>query len=492
MRKNANKTNRFHGIFVLLFALTLSAGVAGCGGPPGTSGENASPPATGEDGQTAKSVETDLAEMTWDEVLAEAEGQTLNLNVYNADTQVSKYWDYLAEEAKGLGITVNIVSETADTDARMISDYESGATASYDMTWGYGSAIQRYKDAGCLWGDAGEEWARYLPNGKYLDWGSNKLLFDSGVPTDYMESPLMGLTPMMIYLSTYYDASLAWDAERVNDAGNTVYGLFHDLTELSQWVRKHPGKFTYLDLLGSGGFHGQMFLKSIMYELKDDGDGGWMAVYDPADDSAARYEKIEANTQAWYEWVKSADAGKEAFAEKSAYIWAYLDDLAPYLLQGDSGPLYGSDAYAMADYVNAGVLATSFTTCLSISPKLENDPSYLSGAGQAYLMQTSVFASDFVVVAKNSASKAAAMALANLMLDPEVHAKGFGTTGNTYNLDLDKLSDAERAYFDTVFDGFIAGSTPSAEDLAHDSHVDVGGPIGGWLSELWSEKVANA
>jgi ABC-type uncharacterized transport system YnjBCD substrate-binding protein len=467
---------------VLTLATLLVSGIAGCGKrkPPSAQG-----------GRPVKSVETNLADMTWEDILAEARGQTLNLNVYNADTQVAKYWEYLAEAAKAYGITVTIISESANTDARMIADYESGAPASYDMTWGYGSAIQRYKDAHCLWGDAGEEWVRYLPNGKYLDWESNKLRYDSGVETNYMESPLMGLTPMMIYLGTNYDASLAWDASRVDENGNTVYGLFHDLTELYHWVRKHPGKFTYLDLLGAGGFHGQIFLKSVLYELKEDRKGGWAAVYDPADDRASRYDKIEANAQAWYAWVKSNEASISAFAEKASYVWAYLKALEPYLLQGDNGPLYGSDAYAMADYVNAGVLAASFTTCLSISPKLENDPSYLSGAGQAFLMQTSVFATDFVVITKNSTSKAAAMVLANLMLDPEVQAKGFSITGNTYNLDMGRLVPGARAYFDAAFGSFIKGTTPSADEVTFNSHVDVGGPLGGWLSALWNEKVVN-
>lgn len=487
------KKNRLMKLIAAVLAIAMMLSLAACGAKPveETVPTAAQPAATEAAAPAApKSVETDLANMTWDEILAEANGQAVALNVYNADTQVTKYWDGIAEMAQEYGIDVTIVSETADTDARMIADYEAGDPATYDMTWGYyGYTFKAYHDAGILWGDNNEQWVKYLPNAKYIDWESSTYAYDCGLPTNYMESPLMGLTPMLIYLSTNYDATLAWNESRTAEDGSTVYGLFHDLTELYQWVQMHPGKFTYLDLAGAGAFHGKCFLLSILYELTDDGNGGWKAVYEESDDMATRYAKIEENAQMWYNWMATDEANQEAFMEKAGYVWAYLNDLEPHLLQGDNGAVYGSDAYAMADYVNAGTLATSFTTTFSISPKLENDPSYLKGAGQAFMMQTSVFASDFMVITKNSQSKAACMVLANLMLDPKVQADGFATTGNTYNLDMTKLEQEDADYFEEVFAKLIPGTTPSAEDLANYSHVNIGGSIMSWLTDCWTQCV---
>ena len=472
-------------IVYLLLALVMLLSLAACGTktentPTSAASDTAAPAA-------AKSVENDLASMTWDEILAEAKGQTLTLNVYNADTQVAKYWDRIVEMGKDYGINVVIVAETADTDARMISDWQDGAKATYDMTWGYyGYTFKAYYDAGCLWGDEGEEWVKYLPNAQYLDWEANTYNYDCGLPTNYMESPLMGLTPMLAYSDDRYDADIAWN----ETTADGKIGLFHDLTELYQWVQAHPGCFTYLDLAGAGAFHGRCFVKSVLYELTDDGQGGWKSVYEPTDDARTRYDKIEANAQSWYAWMQTEEATQENFMEKAGYVWAYLNDLEPYLLRGDGGAYYGSDAYAMADYVNSGVLATSFTTVFSISPKLQSDPSYLKG-GQAYMMQTSVFAADFMVITKNSGSKAAAMVLANLMLDPTVQADCFALTGNTYNVDMTKLSAEQKAYFETVFSNMLPGTSPSAEDLANYSHVDIGGSIGAWLTECWTQKVVN-
>jgi hypothetical protein len=96
-----------------------------------------------------------------------------------------------------------------------------------------------------------------------------------------------------------------------------------------------------------------------------------------------------------------------------------------------------------------------------------------------------------MVITKNSGSKAAAMVLANLMLEPRLQADCFGLTGNTYNVDLTKLSAEDRAYFEQVFAGMLPGTSPSAEDMTNFSHVDIGGNIGAWLTACWTQEVVN-
>ena len=145
----------------LLLALVMLLSLAACGSkteqPAPAQTEQPAAVAEAVEPVAPKSVETDLADMSWDEILAEANGQTLTLNVYNADTQVAKYWDRIVEMGKEYGINVVIVPETGDTDARMISDWQDGAVATYDMTWGYyGYTFKAYYDAGCNWSEQGE------------------------------------------------------------------------------------------------------------------------------------------------------------------------------------------------------------------------------------------------------------------------------------------------------------------------------------------------
>ncbi|MDR1571660.1 MAG: extracellular solute-binding protein [Clostridiales Family XIII bacterium] len=471
----------------LLLALCLAAALAlaGCSGGDAATGD---PDAAGP---PSKSVETDLAGMSWEEILAEADGDTVTFCAWGsggADAMVQQYWEYIRGRAKDeYNIAVEYVEDTAEEEQRLVSDHEGGLDATIDMFWGASGSIQPMNAKGALWGDDGNQWVKKLPNSEYLDWTATDVLYNGAMPTGGYQAQFMKVTPAMVYAADRYDAALGWDESRT-EGGRTVYGLPHSLTELSLWVKRYPGKFTYLDLLGSGGFHGRQFATSALYELTDDGKGGWKAVYDEADDDGTRSEKIQRHAEEWNAWATGGEAGEDAFIERAGYVWAYLNELEPNLLQGDSGAYYGADAYDMIARVNAGDIAVSFTTCISIYPKTQSDPSYLP-QGRLYLMETSVGYPDFVVIAKNSRHKAAAMALCNLLLEPEANAKVTAMTGNAYNLDLARLDPEDRAVFEDMMAGFPEGSAAAPERLALSAHNVPSGPVAGWIGTAWDAQV---
>ncbi|MDR1206593.1 MAG: hypothetical protein LBL26_14130 [Peptococcaceae bacterium] len=481
----------------LLLALTLALALALTACAPGGADVTPGGAATEAPGGAeptpgaVKSVDSDLADMTWDEILEEADGDTVTFCAWGsggADAMVQQYWEYIKTRAKDdYNITIEYVEDTAENEQRFVADYENGIGATIDMFWGASGSIAPMGASGALWGDDGNGWVRALPNSANLDWNAADVLYNGTMPTDGYQAQFMKVTPAMVYAADKYDAALAWDETRA-EGSSTVYGLPHDLTELSEWVKKYPGKFTYLDLLGSGGFHGKQFVTSALYELTDDGDGGWKAVYDEADGAAARSEKIQKNAEEWNAWAVGSEAGEDAFIEKAGYVWAYFNELEPDLFQGDSGAYYGADAYDMISHVNAGDIAVSFTTCVSIYPKTQSDPSYLP-QGQLYLMETSVGYPDFVVVSKNSRHKAAAMVLCNLLLEPEVNAEVTAVTGNAYNLDLTKLDPGDKAIFEDMMAGFPKGTTASPEQLATSAHNVSSGSIAGWIGTAWDSQV---
>jgi putative spermidine/putrescine transport system substrate-binding protein len=473
---------------MLAAVLTLSLALTGClsSEQPGASSPNAS--------TSEKSVEQDLASMSWEDVLKEADGDTVTFCAWGsggADAMVQKYWEQVAAEMKSkYNITVVYVEDNAENQQRFVSDYENGIDATIDMFWGGSSSIQPMVEANMLWGQGGNQWVKTLPSSAYLDWTSPDVLLNGTIDTNGYQSPFMKVTPAIVYASDKYDASLAWDASR-QDGDKTVYGLYHNLSELYQWMQKYPGKFTYLDLLGAGGFHGKQFVTSVLYELTSDGQGGWKTVYNEADNPATRWQKIRDHALEWNAWATSSAATQEEFVAKSDYVWAYLNALEPYLFQGDNGPKYGANAYEMVGYVNSGELATSFTTCLSIYPKTQADPSYLPNA-QLFLMQTSVGYPDFVVIAENSRHKAAAMVLCELLLQPEQNANVTKITGNAYNLDLEKLDSEDQKIFTDMLDSFPKGTAATNEELAASAHNISSGVISTWLGAVWDEKVVKS
>ncbi|MDR2197069.1 MAG: hypothetical protein LBO07_03800 [Coriobacteriales bacterium] len=453
-------------------------------------------PAAGADTQTdvqepGKSVDSALADMSWEEILAEANGDKVTFCAWGsggADAMVEQYWAEVKVRAQqDFGLEIEYVEDTAEFEERFISDYTDGIDATIDMFWGASASIGAQLAAGALWGDDGNQWVKKLPNNQYLDWTSSDTNLNGTIPNDYYQSPFMKVTPAMVFAADRYDGSLAWDA--TSEDGRP--GLFHNLSELYQWVQKYPGKFTYLDLLGKGGFHGTQFVTSVLYELTDDGSGGWKPVYDEGDTTEARSAKIQAHAEEWFAWATSDAATEEEFLSKSGYVWKYLNDLKPYLFQLDGAVHYGADAYEMVSYVNSGDIATSFTTCVSIFPKTQSDPSYLPNA-QLFLMETSVGYPDFITIAKNSTHKAAAMVLSNLLLEPDMNARVTALTGNAYNLDISKLDDADAKIFTDMMADFPKGTAAPPEQLVTSAHNVSSGAISKWLGTVWDAQVVQA
>lgn len=470
-------------------AASVALSACGNGGNAG----GGSTDSEGSDATTSLSVETDLAAMTWDDILAEARGGTVTFCAWGsggADAMVQKYWEYVDERLKSeYNITTEWVEYGNEQQERFIQDYEANIDATIDII--YGASINKLVEADVCWGNDGNQWVMKMPNSKFIDWARQDAQYNGVVPTDGYQAPFMKTTPAMVYAADKYTAKVDWDQTGTFE-GTEVPGLPKNLTELRKWAEKYPGKFTYLNLLGNGGFHGTAFVESIMFELTDDGNGGWKPVYDEADDIKTRSQKIQAHAQEWNSWALSGSPTEESFIAKSGYVWAYLNELEPFLFKGDNNePYYGADAYDMIARVNAGDIALSFTTCMSIYPKTQADPSYLPNA-QLYLMQTSVGGSGFIQMAKNSKHKACAMVVCNLLLEPECNAQITAINGNAYCDSLNTMNAEERKIFEDMLASFPDGTASTADDLEYNAHNVSIGVASSWLGTSWDSQVVQA
>ena len=485
-------------VFTGVAGAAALAGLAGCsgGGEASSSASESSSESSSSSSSTSTSsssvaeplsVETDLASMTWDDILAEADGDTVTFLAWGsmgADPFVQAWWEHLAEDVKA---KYNVTIEYADFDSaeyeKITTDIENGATATYDMFWYTGAMTAPIR---AIDGAFGEDWVASLDNTVYLNPTNTYVLFDGAQETDAMEAPFQGLNPSLVYSTDLWDHALAYDAE---EGGKR--GLFHNFAELAEWVKINPGKFSYMDLTGAGSFHGLFFLKAILAELTTDGAGGWKPVYDESDDEDVRRAKIEANIDDWYDWSVSSEASEEAFYERASYLWAYLNELAPNLMQGDGAPFYVQTAPDMMQYVMAGDLACTFTTCTSVASRVAAAPESYMANPAIYMLQTSVGAWDYSIITSNSAHKAAAMVVANEMLDPEQQAFAFETTGNGYNVEYELLDSAQKDAFDEVV-AEMGTLSPSVDEIALRSYTDKFGTVATWLASGWAQYVGNA
>ena len=436
-----------------------------------------------EEAPVALSVETDFANMTWDDVLAEAKGQTVTFLAWGAggaDPYVQQWWEHLTTEVKEkYNITLNCVEQDAAETEKLTTDLNNGADATYDLFWGLGSSMAPIRG---LDGAFGNKWLAALPNYQYLDPDNNFVQFDGSMPVDDMEVPFQGLNPSLVCSLDNWDPSLEYDQPN---------GIFHNCTELAEWVKLNPGKFSYMDLTGSGAFHGGSFCKAILAELTDDGNGGWKTVYDEGDAPEVKFQKIDENIEQWYQWGTSAEATQEAFNEKAGYLWAFLNEIAPNLMQLEGRAYYAPDAPTMREYVNSGDLACVFTTCTQISNRVADAPANYPANPAIFMLDTTIGSWDYAIILANSTAKAGALVVANEMIDPAQQLFAFETTGNGYNVDYSKIdSDMQKQ-----FDGAIAGMgelTSSAEAIAQKLHTDKFGPVYAFLQAGWDTQVKSA
>jgi len=469
--------------------LAAMAGLAACSSGSGSaskSASSASASASASGSAAAASVETDLASMSWDDIVAAAKGTDVTFLAWGAggaDPYVQQWWEHLTEDVKTkYDINLTCVEQDQAETQKLTTDIESKLDATYDLFWGLGSGFAPLRAVNGVWG--GNKWLEKLDNYKYLDPTNNFVTFDGSVDINGEEVPFQGLNPSLVCSGDKWNPDLAWDASE-----GDVKGLFHNFSELAEWVKVNPGQFTYMNPTGAGAFHSMSFFKEALCELTSDGNGGWKPVYDEGDDLATRRKKIQAQIDDWYKWGTSSEASEAAFIEKADYLWAFLNEIAPNLLQGDNGAMYPETAPEMREYVNAGELACVFTTCTQVSNRVADAPANYPANPAIYMLDTTIGSWDYVIITSNSTNKAGAMVVANEMIDPKQQLFAFETTGNGYNISLAKAgADIEKEFADSIKS--MGSLTSTVEAIEAKSYTDKFGPIAAFLPAGWTQKVA--
>ncbi|HSG94935.1 MAG TPA: ABC transporter substrate-binding protein, partial [Afifellaceae bacterium] len=239
----------------------------------------------------------------WDAVLSEARGQTVYFHAWGGEPRINGYIAWAGRTVKerhGVSVVHVKVTDTASVVSRILAEKAAGRDegGAVDLVWINGENFVALKDAGML---LDRPWANALPNYRFVDEaGKPTVLTDFTVPVDGREAP-WGMAKLVFFHDT---AVLA-------DPPKSAAALF-------AWAMANPGRFTYPQ---PPDFIGSTFLKQILYELAPD----------PA--------------------VLARPADDETFAKTSAPLFAWLDEITPYLWrQGRAYPQnYGSLRQLLAD-----------------------------------------------------------------------------------------------------------------------------------------------
>ncbi len=219
----------------------------------------------------------------WDQVLADAKGQTVQLWMYGGDDQGNAYVDdILAPAVAEYGVTLERVPVTDTRDAlnRVFTELQAGRSdGTVDLIWVNGDNFRTGREADawlCGWTDL-------LPSMANTDPADPLLESDFGTPVDGCEAPWHKAQFTLVY-----------DADTVTEPPTTM-------AEVLDWAEANPGRFTYP---APPDFTGSVFVREVLASVS----GG-------ADEVPATFSQA-------------------AFDELSPALYDRLSELAPSLWRG--------------------------------------------------------------------------------------------------------------------------------------------------------------
>lgn len=367
----------------------------------------------------------------WDAVLADAEGQTVQLWMYGGDDQGNAYVDdILAPAVAEYGVTLERVpvTDTGDALNRVFTEIQAGRDdGTVDLIWVNGDNFRTGKEADawlCGWTDL-------LPSMAGTDPDDPLLQSDFGTPVDGCEAP-------------WHKAqfTLAYNAEVIPDPPTTLEGVL-------DWAEANPGRFTYP---APPDFTGSVFVREVLASVS----GG-------ADEVPAAYSD-------------------EAFDELSPALYDRLSELAPSLWRG--GDTYPANEAELGQLFADRQIDMTMTYGPATLTDLVADGTYPPETTVLPLEDGTVGNASFLGLPANSDSAAGAMVVANVALSVEQQvAKAQPDVWGQFTvLDIESLSDADRALFDTLPESPVV---PRYDVLSENAHGELAAEWVPALDEGW-------
>lgn len=374
-------------------------------------------------------------ERTWEQVVAAAQGQQVDLWMYGGDQQGNAYVDdVLAPAAAGLGVSLRRVpvADTTDAMTRILAERQAGSqNGDVDLVWVNGDNFATGKQADAwLCG-----WSSRLPNMQYVDPGDPLLAEDFGTAVDGCEAPWHKAQFTLVY-----------DADRVEDPPTSLTGVL-------EWARANPGRFTYP---APPDFTGSAFLRQVLYSVA----GEVPAAYDRA-----------------------------AYDELTPALFDTLGALAPSLWR--EGRTYPRDVVALDRLFAQGQVDMTMTYGPATLTRLVAEGTFPTGTRVLDLEEGTLGNASFLAIPASAADSEGAMLVADLALSPAQQAVKArpDVWGQFTVLDTGLLSDADRAGFDRLP---VSDVVPAYDVLSRDAVPELSSQWVPALDEGWRRAVLGA
>lgn len=375
----------------------------------------------------------------WEEVLAEARGQTVDWFMYGGDQRLNEVVEgVVTDRLADLDVTLRQVriSDTADAVDQVLGEVQAGRTSggSVDAVWVNGENFATGVQAG-LWRCG---WAEDLPNAQYVDLDAPEVRTDFGVPTRGCEAAWQRATSALVY-----DGAALEEADVVS------------LDALLAWAERNPGRFTYA---APPDFTGSMAVRTFFYDT--------------------------AGPEAVLERLGGTEVDEESYADLTAPLWERLEEVEPSLWR--SGETYPQSQEQVEQLFADGEISAYLTYGPGAVGPLVEQGVFPDTTRQAVLSVGGIANVSFVAIPANAADQAGALVLANVLQDPEVQLAAYETAGVFPVVEIDRLGPALQARFD-------AAAPPPAllspEELAEDTLPELSAAYLQRIEEDWEREV---
>jgi putative spermidine/putrescine transport system substrate-binding protein len=380
-----------------------------------------------------------LKTMTWDQIVEEARGGTVNWFMWGGSDTINAYVSgHVADRLKAEhDITLNRVpiTDAADIVNQVLSEKEAGVTdaGSVDLIWINGENFRSMKQGGLAFcGYTG-----LLPNDALVNWDNPAVANDFGVPVESCEVPWN-----TVQFAFAHDSAVVAEPPR-------------DMVSLLAWIRQNPGRFTYP---APPDFTGSAFLRHVFIHAA----GGPDSLIGPFDQ--AKFDEVSART------------------------WAILNEIEPFLWR--EGATYPTTVTQLNELFANGEVDFSFNY----------DPAQFGLAVQAGtwpettrsfgLSDGTIGNTNYTLIPFNSPNKAAAMVVQNLLLSGEAQLEKAKTEvwGAAPAIEISRTSPEVQA-------GFAAIKThPSVVPAAELAKAALPELQADWLTAIekgWAANVGN-
>jgi putative spermidine/putrescine transport system substrate-binding protein len=316
--------------------------------------------------------ENKAAEQSWEDIVAEARGQTVDWFMWGGSPAVNAYVNgYLADQLKtqyDITLRQGPVQDIAEVVSKLVIEKQAGKNKDghVDLMWINGENFRTCKKNGLLYGP----FADRLPNQRLVNWDRPSVSNDFGEPVEGLESPWGSAQVVMIY-----------DTARVPQPPRTVGDLLN-------WIRSHPGRFAYP---APPDFTGSVFVRHIFYHVSG-GAQRWQGPMDQA-----------------------------AFDQAASDTYRVLKELAPFLWRG--GQTYPESPVRMNTLFADGEVDFSFSYHQAEASRNILDGLFPDTVRTFVFDEGTIANTHFVAIPFNAADTAGAMVVANFLLSPEAQLK---------------------------------------------------------------------